>query len=180
MIGECPRILILGSMPGVASLSAQQYYAHSRNVFWPIMGELFGAAPSLPYSERVNVLSCSGVAVWDVLELCTRHGSLDSSIVDSSIVPNDFARLFRDHPTIDRVFFNGAKAESSFLRHVGALVLGRSVPMIRLPSTSPAHASMSFDAKLSAWRAVATTDSKSGQSQRHSNPVRALRDANGK
>ncbi|MGA9870162.1 MAG: DNA-deoxyinosine glycosylase [Rhodococcus sp. (in: high G+C Gram-positive bacteria)] len=154
-MNDTAHTLILGSMPGAASLAAQQYYAHPRNAFWPIMGQLFGADASLPYSERVNVLSHNGIAVWDVLKLCTRRGSLDSSIVESSIVANDFVTLFRDHPSIDTVYFNGAKAESSYLRHVAPLTSGFDLRLVRLPSTSPAHASMSFDTKLVAWRAVA-------------------------
>ena len=105
-------VLILGSMPGRASLLAGQYYAHPRNAFWPIMGELFGAGPELPYARRVRVLARAGVAVWDVLASCTRGGSLDSDIDPGSIVANDFASFFRAHPRIERVYFNGAMAEA--------------------------------------------------------------------
>jgi double-stranded uracil-DNA glycosylase len=148
------RVLILGSMPGAASLAAGQYYAHPRNLFWPIMGALFDAGPERPYGERVERLRAAGVAVWDVLASCVRPGSLDTAIERSSAEPNDFRGFLSAHPEIDRVFFNGTMAEQSFRR----LVLPRlpRVPgMQRLPSSSPAHAARSFEEKLQAWRAVA-------------------------
>lgn len=146
--------LILGSTPGIASLDADEYYAHSRNAFWPIMGALFGAGPSVPYEHRTSILTTNGIAVWDVLKLCTRHGSLDSAIVESSIETNDLAGLLDEHRSIERVFFNGAKAENSFQRYVAPLP--RTLTTVRLPSTSPAHASLSFERKLDAWRVIAS------------------------
>lgn len=148
-------LLILGSMPGKASLLANQYYAHPRNTFWPIMGELFGAGPDMPYGQRVRVLKHAGIAVWDVLASCTRGSSLDSDIDEDSIVPNDFASFFRTHPRIERVFFNGAKAEASFRRHVLPGLVVTALRFDRLPSTSPANASLSHARKFRAWRAVA-------------------------
>lgn len=150
-------VLILGSMPGAASLRAAQYYAHPRNLFWPIMGELLGAGPDMSYAARSVMLRQHGIALWDVLESCVRPGSLDSDIEEASLVPNDFSGFFRSHERIARVFFNGAKAEQSFFRHVLprlALVPGRTLAYARLPSTSPAHAAKSFDDKLAEWRAV--------------------------
>ncbi|RRQ27681.1 DNA-deoxyinosine glycosylase [Rhodococcus sp. Eu-32] len=152
IIDRSAHTLILGSMPGVASLTANQYYAHPRNAFWPIMGDLFEAGPSVPYEERTTVLQSHGIAVWDVLKLCTRLGSLDSAIEESSIVVNDIDTLIREHPTIERIFFNGAKAEASFLRYV--TTPQSPIALVRLPSTSPAHASMTYERKLDAWRAV--------------------------
>ena len=148
-------LLILGSMPGKASLLANQYYAHPRNAFWPIMGELFGAGPAMPYARRIRVLEHAGVAVWDVLASCTRGSSLDSDIDEESIVPNDFASFFRAHPRIERVFFNGAKAEASFRRHVVPRLAAATLRFTRLPSSSPANASWSHARKLRAWRMVA-------------------------
>lgn len=147
--------MILGSMPGVASLQADQYYAHPRNTFWPIMGALFGAGPAMPYANRTETLLRHGVAVWDVLKRCTRHGSLDSSIDDTSVVPNDFPGFLLAHPHIDRIFFNGAKAENCFSQHVAPRLQQGCPALARLPSTSPAHASMTFEQKLQAWQAVA-------------------------
>src|SRR3990170_8767558 len=130
-------LLILGSMPGRASLLANQYYAHPRNAFWPIMGELFGAGPEMPYARRVRVLKHAGIAVWDVLASCTRGGSLDSDIDEESIVPNDFAWFFGAHPRVQTVFFNGAKAEASFRRYVLQGLPAATPPPRRRPPPPP-------------------------------------------
>jgi hypoxanthine-DNA glycosylase len=148
------RVLVLGSMPGAASLAAAEYYAHPRNAFWPIMGALFGAGPDLPYAERLQRLNAAGVALWDVIGACERTGSLDSAIAPESIVANDFAALFEACPRIGHVFFNGAAAEAAFRRHVRGRVALPPLHFNRLPSTSPAHAARDFEAKLAAWQAV--------------------------
>ena len=111
-------ILILGSMPGEASLRARQYYAHPQNLFWRLIGELLAVDPAAPYRQRTQALTRSGIALWDVLQSCTRQGSLDSAIDDATLVANDFAAFFRRHPRIAKVCFNGAKAEACFRRHV--------------------------------------------------------------
>ncbi len=149
------RVLILGSMPGAASLAAQQYYAHARNAFWPIMGALFDAGLEQPYGARLARLNVVGVALWDVIARCERSGSLDSAIKPASIEVNDFARLFRSCPQIGHVFFNGSAAETAFRRHVlRHIELPPALSLARLPSTSPAHAARNFDAKLRAWQIV--------------------------
>lgn len=145
------RVLVLGSMPGLKSLQVGQYYAHPRNLFWAFMGELVGADPALPYPERCNRLTDSGIAVWDVLSLCERPGSLDSAIRDDTAQANDFAEFFARHPRIGLVLFNGAKAESSFAR-LAASALPPGVDTRRLPSTSPANASQRPRDKLEQWR----------------------------
>lgn len=154
-------MLVLGSMPGEASLAAAEYYAHPRNAFWPIMGALFGAGPELPYPVRLQGLTTAGVALWDVIGTCVRAGSLDSAIDPASIESNDFAGLFAACPHIRHVFFNGAAAEAAFRRHVRGQIALPALHFTRLPSTSPAHAARNFDAKLAAWQAVkaATADS---------------------
>lgn len=154
-------VLVLGSMPGAASLRAAEYYAHPRNQFWPILGALVGAGPDLPYTERLRVMTSSGIALWDVLRCCARPGSLDAAIDRRSIVANDFEKFFAGHPRIRRVFFNGSMAESSYRRHVLPLLGRRGLDYVRLPSTSPAHAARSFEEKLSAWRVVVCGDSVS-------------------
>ncbi len=143
-------------MPGAASLNARQYYAHSRNQFWRIMGELFGAGPELGYAARVRRLISQKVAVWDVLKHCERAGSLDSSIVRASEVANDFTGFFRRHRRIRAVYFNGAKAEHAFRRHVLPLLdpASAALKFERLPSTSPAHAGRSFQHKLREWSRI--------------------------
>ena len=149
------RVLVLGSMPSRESLARQQYYAHPRNAFWPIMARLFGLQET-SYRERAAELTRHGVAVWDVLQACTRSSSLDSDIDNDSIVTNDFGEFFRSHPRICRVFFNGAKAESVWLRQVapGLPANLSELPHARLPSTSPANAGMNLEQKLEAWRVV--------------------------
>lgn len=149
------RVLVLGSMPGVESLRANRYYAYRHNAFWPIMGELFGAGPATPYEKRILILKRAGLALWDVMASCVREGSLDSDIDETSIVPNDFPAFFDAHPRVRQVFFNGAKAETSFQRYVRPYLADRGLHFTRLPSTSPAHASLSFPQKLKAWQTVA-------------------------
>lgn len=148
--------LILGSMPGVASLTAQRYYAHPQNAFWRIMGEVLGFASDAPYGKRVLALQRAGIALWDVLASCERPGSLDSAIRRDSEQANDIAALLATHPRITRILFNGGAAEATFRRH-HAVVLRRSdLSFVRLPSTSPAHASLRFEQKCAVWRAVLT------------------------
>jgi TDG/mug DNA glycosylase family protein len=146
------RLLILGSMPGKASLAANQYYAHPRNLFWPFMGELFGADPDVPYAERLRILQANRVALWDVLKECYRESALDADIVEASIVANDFAGFFDRHPEVRRVYFNGARAEQAFRKYVlpGLTGMG-NIQLVRLPSTSPANASIPAGKKLEAW-----------------------------
>ncbi len=148
------RILILGSMPGGASLRAEQYYAHPRNLFWPILGDLVGAHPGLPYPARLEILKSAGIALWDVLQSCEREGSLDSQITPLSIVPNNFADFFAHHPNIQHVFFNGAMAETTFRRHVLTTLPPLGYGYHRLPSTSPANAAFSFARRLEAWQLI--------------------------
>lgn len=146
-------VLVLGSMPGVASLAVQQYYAHPRNHFWPIMANINGFDVAAPYIDRVEALTHSGIAVWDVLQSCVRPGSLDSAIQAGTRVTNNFEAFFAAHPAIALVCFNGAEAHNSFTRHVLPGLCLAGVQTRRLPSTSPAHA-VSFAHKLAAWRAA--------------------------
>lgn len=152
--GRGPRILILGSMPGQKSLDAGQYYAHKQNAFWRIIGDLLGVDPQAPYRKRVQALKAARISVWDVLHSCKRDGSMDSSIQRESELANDFRAFFRGHPGIARVFFNGSKAAASFRRHVQPGLGPRSLRYSRLPSTSPANASIPYSRKLEAWREI--------------------------
>jgi hypoxanthine-DNA glycosylase len=148
-------VLILGSMPGIASLRAGEYYAHPRNAFWQIIGTLLEIDTGASYERRVAALRKRRIALWDVLESCTRKTSLDSDIDDSSIVVNNFARFLRAHAKIRTICFNGAKAESCYRKYVLAKVSDAGdFRYHRLPSTSPAHAAMSVAGKIEAWRAV--------------------------
>ncbi len=145
-------ILILGSMPGRASLAASQYYAHPQNVFWRIMGELLQFDAAAPYSVKLDALKSARIALWDVLQSCVRAGSLDSRIERDTQTANDFPMFLRCHAKVSQVFFNGAKAQSCFKQHVLTNLADHPLRYARLPSTSPAHAALSYAQKLAAWR----------------------------
>jgi hypoxanthine-DNA glycosylase len=151
------RILILGSMPSAASLAAGEYYAHPQNQFWRITGDLCGFDPGAPYARRKAGLAGAGIALWDVVGSCVRRGSLDAAIDDDTIVANDFAGFLARHRRIGRVCFNGRKAESAWRRQVEPqLPPARKLDYRLLPSTSPAHAGMSYLRKLRIWRSAIT------------------------
>ena len=152
--GDSARVLILGSMPGIASLTAGQYYAHPQNAFWKIMEEILGVPATVDYEARVEALKRAKIALWDVLESCIRPGSMDAAIDMDSAQTNDIAALLQRQPSIDVICFNGSTAEKIFKKRVLPSLEGFSVKYIRLPSTSPAHASMSFENKVMAWRAA--------------------------
>ncbi len=141
-------------MPGQASLAAGQYYANRHNAFWKIMAELLGFDPNSSYESKAQELRTARIALWDVLQSCTRIGSLDASIDTDSITVNDFQDFFRTHEKIRTVFFNGAKAESAYRKYVQPTVNTVPVSYLRLPSTSPAHASLSYEQKLQAWQSA--------------------------
>ncbi|MGH8679126.1 MAG: DNA-deoxyinosine glycosylase [Burkholderiales bacterium] len=150
------EVLVLGTLPGRLSLQAGEYYANPRNSFWSIMGRVLNSSTDVPYAKRKQVLTKNRVALWDVLAAARRPGSLDSSIVTSSLEPNDFRRFFRSHPRVRLVCFNGKKAADLY-RRVVLPSLGTEFANIRyenLPSTSPAHAAMSFEKKLARWTIV--------------------------
>lgn len=142
------RLLVLGSFPSVASLQAQQYYAHPRNQFWPLLSVLFGLdLKPLAYPERVAAVQARGLGIWDVYAACEREGSLDSAIQQAQY--NDFAGLIARLPQLRGIAHNGG--ESARARRFTASF---GLPVYRLPSTSPANASWSFERKLAAWREV--------------------------
>ena len=142
------RLIVLGSFPGVASLRAQQYYGHPQNAFWKILGELWGLPlAQRPYAERVQALRDHGLGLWDVYASCEREGSLDSDIREP--VLNDLASLRQHCQSLDAIAHNGGES-FRHARHTRALGL----PVYRLPSTSPANASWSFERKREAWAEV--------------------------
>lgn len=153
---ERSRVLILGSFPGVLSLARHEYYAHPRNDFWPIMGELLGFDPRAPYAERLQALLDRGVALWDVLQCCERAGSLDTAIDPASVRVNDFAAFFAAHRMLQAIFFNGRRAEQEFVKAVGPVrsAVPSAPDLVWLPSTSPAMASLRFAGKCAAWRVI--------------------------
>jgi hypoxanthine-DNA glycosylase len=151
--------LVLGSLPGRKSLEMHQYYAHPQNAFWKLVGAIFDTDGISAYERRVRILTDRGIALWDVLASAERPGSLDSSIVHATVQVNDFRAFFREHPRLRRVLFNGRKAEQMFERFARP-GLGGEFSRIRyacLPSTSPAHAGMTFAQKLDRWKILEET-----------------------
>lgn len=150
------RVLVLGSMPGSASLQQARYYAHPRNRFWPLMAELAGVAPALSYGERLAALQQAGIGLWDVIGQCRRTGSLDADIVRGSEVPNALPSLIAGLPGLHLVACNGATAYRAFQRFI---IPQLSAPprwtVLSLPSTSPANAAFSLDRLRAAWQPVA-------------------------
>jgi hypoxanthine-DNA glycosylase len=148
VIGRASRLVVLGSFPGVASLAEQRYYAHPRNHFWPLLAAVWGVdLPALPYRARLQEIRARGLGLWDVYASCRRAGSLDSAIEDA--VPNDLASLRLRAPRLVLVAHNGGESARA-----ATLVQALGLPTLRLPSTSPANASWSFERKLAAWRAA--------------------------
>jgi hypoxanthine-DNA glycosylase len=149
------RVLILGTLPGVKSLEQAEYYAHPRNSFWWIMGELAGAGPDLTYQHRLQHLKHSGIALWDVCHAAKRAGSSDANILIETVQPNNFNAFLSCHPRIEMICFNGQEAEKLFRRMVLPLRAGiHAIPQRTLPSTSPAYAGITREEKLSRWREV--------------------------
>jgi double-stranded uracil-DNA glycosylase len=151
------RVLVLGSMPGVASLQAAQYYAHPRNRFWPLMAALTGIDPVQPYPQRLEALHASGIGLWDVIGRCERRGSLDSAIVRGSEVVNHLPALIRQLPLLLGIACNGAAASAAWRRHVVPSLDAQAaaLPVWTLPSTSPANAGWSLARLQAAWQPVA-------------------------
>ncbi len=146
------KVLILGTMPGVASLQKQQYYGYERNAFWPVIYGLFGMVPDEEYEKRKAFLLKHNIALWDVLMACERVGSSDSEIRNP--VPNDFAWLYRRYPNIGDVCFNGGPARRLYARFIekpGGDGMTRTFH--DLPSTSPAY-TIPFEKKLEQWRNI--------------------------
>lgn len=148
VVGPATRLLLLGSFPGLASLAAQQYYAHPRNQFWPLLSSLWGLdLRALSYPARLDELRERGLGLWDIYASCRRVGSLDSAITDAEL--NPLAELAETLPLLRAVAHNGAEsARAAHITHALGL------PAHRLPSTSPANASWSFDRKRAAWAEV--------------------------
>lgn len=153
LISKKTKILILGSIPGVESLEKQQYYGNSRNAFWFIMSKICSFDSTLCYEKRCRKILEEGIALWDVLKHCERQGSLDSSIKNDSIGVNEIGDLFSQYPSIQKIFFNGMKAESEYKKRVTPILspLQKEIPQERLPSTSPAMAMLSREKKSVLW-----------------------------
>jgi len=151
------RVLVLGSMPGEASLNAGRYYAHPRNRFWPLMGRLCGIDAEQAYPSRLLALQAAGIGLWDVIGECRRRGSLDAAIVRDSEIPNPIVERLDQWPHLRAIAFNGGKAAEAFRRHVQPRLeraSSREIALLPLPSTSPANAAFSVERLLQAWSAL--------------------------
>ena len=156
-VGAGCRVLVLGTVPSVRSLQLRQAYGHRHNLFWPFMGELFGAGAELPYAERIARLHRVGIGIWDVLAQCNRRGSLDRSIERSSEVANDIPALLAARRTIRAIALNGGHAQAAFRRHIVprlSVAQRARITLLELPSTSPANASIARAVKLERWRVL--------------------------
>lgn len=151
VVDDRTRVLILGSLPGEASLAAQRYYAHPRNAFWRLLGDAMGEDLSaLPYEARLDRLRARGIGLWDVVASATREGSLDSAIRLSEAA--DLQGLIDTLPALRCVAFNGGAAAKIGLKSLGPW--GDRLAVLRLPSSSPAF-TQPFARKAEAWRALA-------------------------
>ena len=146
IINENSKILILGSIPGVKSLEMQQYYAHPQNKFWKIICEIFNEEFTTNYQQRIEILEKHHIALWDVIDTCERKGSLDSEIKNEEA--NKIEELLQNFPNIKAIFCNGQKSHKNLQK-----ILGKKfrLPIIVLPSTSPAYAGLSYFDKLKLW-----------------------------
>jgi TDG/mug DNA glycosylase family protein len=153
IIGHNPRIMILGSMPGIISINASQYYANPRNLFWTVLADLFGIDIDCSYEYRVQQMLELPIILWDTLKSCHREGSLDSKILNTNIEANDIAALLKQFPTLQAIAFNGGASEKYFDRLVKPqLANDLDIELLKMPSTSPANAGMKREQKLKIWR----------------------------
>ena len=149
LVNRRSRVLILGSMPGPEALRKQQYYGFSGNHFWKIIPALVGTPVSERYEDRKRLILTHHLALWDVLRSCVRPGALDSAIRNP--VPNDIPGLLKRYPNIVAIFINGQFAYKMFMKNYGDTV---DLPVEVLPSTSPAHASITLAEKAKRWSSI--------------------------
>ncbi len=153
VIGHKPQVLILGSIPGVISLQNSQYYGHPRNLFWPIMAGRFDIEIYEGYERRIQEVARLPIVLWDTIKACYREGSLDSSIQKQQLEANGIPALLDRYRQIQTIVFNGVAAEKYFKQLLQPkATIDRNLKYIRMPSTSPANASMGFEQKLECWR----------------------------
>lgn len=143
------RILILGTMPGPVALKKKEYYGYPGNHFWKIMFRLFRVEKKLSYAQKKKLLKDNGIAIWDVFRSCEREGALDSKI--RRVEHNDIPAILKKYPGIRAVFLNSRMAEKAFCDIFSKSV---NIPFYYLPSTSPAHAGLSFEKKLESWSKI--------------------------
>ncbi|WP_298160478.1 DNA-deoxyinosine glycosylase [Brevundimonas sp.] len=141
------RLLVLGSLPGDASLKAAQYYAHPQNGFWRLIGVAIGRdLHAMAYADRIEALRVAGIGLWDVIASAERPGSLDAAIRSPQAA--DLRGLISALPNLKAVAFNGSTAAKGG-RKILAGVEG--LTLIDLPSSSPAHATRTLAEKAERW-----------------------------
>lgn len=144
-------------MPGDASLSAQRYYAHPRNRFWPLLAQICGFDPALAYPQRLAALQAAGFGLWDVIGQCQRAGSLDSAIIRGSEVVNPVGERLPALPRLRAIALNGGKAAQAFGRYLRPQLPATAlagIDVLALPSTSPANAAFSLQRLSQSWRVL--------------------------
>lgn len=156
IIDDRSRLLILGSMPGVASLKAFRYYWNPRNYLWSIIYALFGdgKVPDNAYESRLSFALNHGIALWDIIASCEREGSLDSDI--RMAVPNDIPGLLLLYPSIETLVCNGTKSRAELLKHFGKHPEVTKRNILLMPSTSPIPTKnfRSLEDRLEVWRTI--------------------------
>lgn len=154
VVDQRSKVLVLGTMPGVASQTAQQYYAHPRNAFWPIMQALFAIDSAADYATRLALLLEQRIALWDVYAECERQGSLDKAIDQKNARTNSLVELLLRYPSLQTLVFNGKLAYQTFQRDQAKQIGDNKIKLLVMPSTSPANAALKFEQKLASWRAI--------------------------
>lgn len=148
IVNDNTHTLVIGSMPGIASLNAGEYYAHKHNLFWKLVFEAFNEEYISPtFETKINLLLAHGIGLWDAAKSCSRHGSLDTNI--TNVIPNDFQHLFSEYPNIKRLLFNGQKSFQLFKKYHSSLL--NDMEYAILPSTSPANASITLVRRKQIW-----------------------------
>lgn len=148
-INNDSKILILGSMPGIKSLSEQQYYAHPQNRFWKLMGKIcdYKNLPESDYQTKLQILLDNKIALWDVIKSCNRDGSLDTNIQNE--IPNNISKLLQQYRNIKIICLNGNKAYSALKKHFPEIL--EKHKCYKLPSTSPANAKYTLEKLYMEW-----------------------------
>lgn len=153
VIGNKPRVLIVGSMPSIKSLKEQEYYGNPRNHFWPIMYQILEVKPAETYAEKLHLIKKNQIALWDTIGYCYRQGSLDKHIEKEE--PNDIAGLLKEYPSIQLIACNGTKAYQMYKKFISPL-LHQEIEVIKLPSTSPVPGkyNKTFEEKIEFWHVI--------------------------
>jgi len=142
------KVLILGTFPSVKSREQNFYYAHPQNRFWKVIASLTQTPLPITIEAKKEMLLKHGIALWDVIYSCDITGSSDSSI--KNVIPMDFSKILKE-TSIKQIYANGATAEKLYQKYCEVTT---GIPIIKLPSTSPANAAFSLEKLLAEWRVI--------------------------